>query len=261
LKLQHFFSFIFFSDLQTIFMALILIPVPIGENSFHTVPAYVLEKLLSLEVLIVEEIKTARRIIAGALRWLHPDSNSQLVQQIISRKQFYQLNEHIAPAKMDELSLLLRTTPEIGLLSEAGCPAIADPGANLVQIAHRLNIEVIALPGPSSILLAIMGSGLSANGFCFHGYLPAKTQQRRQTIRKLLQQPSKLAHFFIEAPYRNTALFNDLLTICKSDTLISVAIGLSTPEAAIHTRTAGEWQQSPPQLLDKLPVVFGCYVQ
>lgn len=225
---------------------LYLIPSPLGEyDPALVIPGPVLERLRTLQTFVVEEVRTARRYLSAAGLKGH-----------IGELEFHTLNEHTTQTEVEALGALF-SRGDVGLISEAGLPAVADPGAQLVALCHRRGIEVIPLVGPSSLMLALMASGLDGQRFAFRGYLPAKTDERRSAIR-LLEKDSAIRHetqILIETPYRNDALLGDLVSICRGTTRITVAADITLPSAFIRTRTAAEWKQNLP-VIGKRPCVF-----
>ncbi len=227
---------------------LYLIPVPLGPVSPDTcLPPDTLAVARRLEYFVVERAKTAR---AHLKAMGHP--------QPIQALQIEELNEHTTAAAIPPLLAPLKAGHDVGLLSEAGCPAVADPGAALVMAAHRDNIPVVPLIGPSSILLALMASGLGGQRFAFHGYLPAKEPERSQKIRELeiAARRDKATQLFIETPYRSVALMEALATTLSPSTFISVGADLSLPGQLIQTRSAKSWRVQTDMLKDRL-VVYG----
>ncbi len=227
---------------------LYLIPVPLGPISPNTcLPPDTLAVARRLEYFVVERAKTAR---AHLKAMSHP--------QPIQSLQIEELNEHTPAAAVPPLLAPLKAGHDVGLLSEAGCPAVADPGAALVMAAHRDNIPVVPLIGPSSILLALMASGLGGQRFAFHGYLPAKEPERSQKIRELeiTARRDKATQLFIETPYRSVALMEALATTLSPSTYISVGADLSLPGQLIQTRSAKSWRGQTDMLKDRL-VVYG----
>ena len=226
---------------------LYLIPTPLGEgNPADVLPAPVLGILPELSRFVVEETRTARRFLSQAGLKGH-----------IAELEFRELNEHTAPAAVESLLELFADGHSVGLLSEAGLPAVADPGARLVALCHRHGIEVVPLVGPSSLMLALMASGLNGQSFAFVGYIPAKTEERRQALRNL-EKRSAQAHqtqILIETPYRNDALFADMLQCLGGNTQLCVAANLTCPDAFIRTRKVSEWKQQP-VAIGKRPCVF-----
>jgi 16S rRNA (cytidine1402-2'-O)-methyltransferase len=227
---------------------LYLIPVPLGPVSPEAcLPPATLEVARRLDHFVVERAKTAR---AHLKAMGHP--------RPIQTLQIEELNEHTPAAAIPALLAPLKAGHDIGLLSEAGCPAVADPGASLVMAAHRENITVVPLIGPSSILLALMASGLGGQRFAFHGYLPAKEPERSQAIRELEKtaRRDRATQLFIETPYRSAGLLDALATSLSPDTLVSVGADLSLPSQLIRTRNAKDWRGQADAVKDRL-VVFG----
>jgi 16S rRNA (cytidine1402-2'-O)-methyltransferase len=225
---------------------LFLIPVGLAaENSGDWVGAHVRNVVSPLRRFVVE----------------HPKSARQFLKQLglpLQELEFEVLDEHAKAHDLDRLARWLESGNDVGLLSEAGCPAIADPGAALVSRAHRLGIRVVPLIGPSSIILALMASGLNGQRFAFNGYLPQAAQERDARIRDLEERSRKLdqTEIFIEAPYRNDQLFKAIQANCKTDTILSVATDLTSTTEEISAKSIGQWQQSPPPQLHKRPTVF-----
>jgi 16S rRNA (cytidine1402-2'-O)-methyltransferase len=225
---------------------LYLIPLPLGDSQLaESIPQSVIEITGRLRHFIVEEIRTARRYLRRTDREFPLDESH-----------FHILNEH---TRKEDIGLMLDTALEgndIGLMSEAGLPGIADPGAQIVALAHRKGITVKPLTGPSSILLALISSGLNGQNFCFHGYLPVKNNDRERKIREI-ENRSKTgeAQVFIEAPYRNMKLINDLLRICLKSTRLCIAAAITTETEFIVTLTVSEWQTRVPDI-NKIPAVF-----
>lgn len=227
---------------------LYLIPVPLGPVEPETcLPPDTLAAARRLDTFVVERAKTAR---AHLKAMGHPKPLQELT--------LLELNEHTKAADIAALLAPLKNGQDVGLMSEAGCPAVADPGAELVKAAHRENIPVVPLIGPSSILLALMASGLGGQNFCFHGYLPAKEPERTKKIRELEQAARKhsATQLFIETPYRSAAMLDVLATTLAADTFISVGADLSLPNQLIRTMNAGKWRGKGEMVKDRL-VVFG----
>jgi 16S rRNA (cytidine1402-2'-O)-methyltransferase len=226
---------------------LYLIPSPLGENDpAEVIPAPVLERLSSIDCYVVEEVRTARRYLSRAGLKGH-----------IEGLEFHELNEHTPLSEIAPLVHLFENGRDVGLISEAGLPAVADPGAQLVGLCHREGIEVVPLVGPSSLMLALMASGLNGQSFAFVGYIPAKTEERRAAIKRL-EKRSAAEHqtqILIETPYRNDALLSDLAASCSGKTLITVAANLTQPDAFIRTQTAARWKEHP-VTIGKRPCVF-----
>ncbi len=226
---------------------LYLIPTPLGEgNPADVLPAPVLELLPSLQCFVVEEVRTARRFLSQAGLKGH-----------IEGLEFHQLNEHTPPAQVEEYLQLFNGGRSVGLLSEAGLPAVADPGSLLVALCHRHGIEVVPLVGPSSLMLALMSSGLNGQSFAFVGYIPAKADERRNAL-KALEKRSATAlqtQILIETPYRNDALLADMLQCLGPGTRLCIAANLTCPDAFIRTRTVAQWKAAPVSI-GKRPCVF-----
>ena len=193
----------------------------------------------------MEELRTARRFLSAYGLRGH-----------IDELDLHVLNEHSTPAEVEAL-LPLFDGQDVGLMSEAGLPAVADPGSALVALCHRHGIEVVPLVGPSSLMLALMASGLNGQSFAFRGYIPAKTDERRAAIRELEKQSRALdqSQILIETPYRNDALLGDLLQVLSPATRLCVAADLTLPTQFIRTLTVAEWRKAP-VLIGKRPCVF-----
>lgn len=226
---------------------LYLIPTTLGDNQpCEVLPASVLGIIPRIRIFVVEEVRTARRFLSKAGLKGH-----------IDELEFHTLNEHTGE---DEISALtgLFSKGDVGLVSEAGLPAVADPGAMLVAACHRQGIEVVPMVGPSSLMLALMGSGLNGQSFAFRGYLPAKTDERRAALKAVEKQSSQLkqSQIFIETPYRNDALFADMLAGLAESTRICVAADLTLPTQFIRTSTVAQWKKEKSFLIGKRPCVF-----
>ncbi len=230
---------------------LYLIPTPLGECSLEqTIPGGNAAICDRLQHFIVENSKTARQ----HLKWLQVSTPLRDLSLI-------ELNEHTPAATLPTLLQPLLRGHDVGLMSEAGCPAIADPGAELVRLAHRHGVPVKPLIGPSSILLALMASGANGQRFSFQGYLPVDGNERKATLIQLekrsRQQDEAIA--FIETPYRNNQMLATLLETCSPGTLLCCATELGSKQANIISRTVAEWPRPLPDL-HKRPTVFVLYV-
>ena len=226
---------------------LYLIPSPLGENDpAEVIPAPVLKSLEGFGTFVVEEIRTARRYLSKAG-----------LKGRIGELQFFELNEHTDQATIEGYIRLFDNGNDIALISEAGLPAVADPGAQLVSLAHKHGIEVIPAVGPSSLMLALMASGLNGQSFAFCGYIPAKTEERRNRLRTLEKVSGQLkqTQILIETPYRNDSLFNDILSVCNASTKVCVAANITMPDAYIKTKKVGEWKKEG-LTIGKRPCVF-----
>ncbi len=231
--------------------ALYLIPVTLGATPFHQViPAYNLDVIRQIRHFIVEEERTARRFLKMADKSIDID---QLT--------FYPMGKHADPKQFRDYLRPLCNGEAMGIISEAGCPAIADPGADVVAIAQSLNLRVIPLVGPSSILLGLMASGFNGQSFAFHGYLPINDGQRSAMLKKLEARCSAedQTQIFIETPFRNQQLFEDLLRICHPQTRLCVAAGITCEDEFIHTHTIQEWKKTTLPDLRKTPTIFLIY--
>ena len=226
---------------------LYLIPSPLGENDpAEVIPAPVLECLQGLKVFVVEEVRTARRYLSRAG-----------LKGRIEGLEFHTLNEHTSGPEVEAMAALFEDGQDVGLITEAGLPAVADPGSALVALCHRQGIRVVPFVGPSSLMMALMGSGLNGQAFAFLGYLPAKTDERRAAI-KAIEKQSATQHqtqIFIETPYRNDAMMEDLLRICAPGTRLCIAADITLPEETILTRSIAQWRKNP-ITLGKRPCVF-----
>ena len=226
---------------------LYLIPTPLGEGDpARVLPASVLEVIPTLSCFVVEELRTARRFLSAAGLKGH-----------IDELEFHELNEHTRPQDVEAFAKLFDEGRNVGLLSEAGLPAVADPGALLVALCHRYGIEVVPLVGPSSLMLALMASGLNGQSFAFVGYIPAKTEERRAALRTLEKRSAsaRQTQILIETPYRNDSLMADLVGCLSGNTRVCVAANLTCPDQFICTRTVAEWKQHP-VTIGKRPCVF-----
>ena len=225
---------------------LYLIPSPLGDNEpSEVIPAGVLSLLPSLRTFVVEEVRTARRYLSRAGLKGH-----------ISELSFTELNEHTTPAEVEAM-LPLFDGGDVGLISEAGLPAVADPGAALVALCHRHGIEVVPMTGPSSLMLALMASGMDGQSFAFRGYLPAKTEERRAAIRSMEKLSASLhqTQIVIETPDRNDALLADLVSQLSPATLLCVAADLTLSTRFVRTLPVSRWKGSMP-VIGKRPCVF-----
>ena len=226
---------------------LYLIPTPLGADDIAwTTPAAVRQCAAGLGHYIVEHPKTARQFLKqiGCILPLQ-----EIRMQV--------LNEHTPFNELEGLLAPLLAGNDVGLLSEAGCPAVADPGAGLVRLAHQRNLRVVPLVGPSSILLALMASGLNGQRFVFRGYLPAERSKRVSKIVELERDSiaRDQTQIFIETPYRNQKLLESLVFTCHDDTVLCIACNLTLASEYISTRTVREWRHSLPELNDK-PAIF-----
>ena len=229
------------------FGQLFLIPSVIAPTSAGRVlPPQVLEVLGRLDYFLVENLRTSRRFIS-TLKLGRP----------IDQLHFEVLDKRTPPQELTTLMAPLREGKDVGILSEAGCPGVADPGALAVAYAHQHNITVVPLVGPSSFLLALMASGFSGQSFTFRGYLPIDKAARQKAIQQLEKEARqhRQTQIFMETPYRNDALLRDVLSQCSPDTLVCVAKDITGPNEFIKTQTVQWWRQHVP-MLHKVPAVF-----
>lgn len=229
---------------------LYLIPLPISEGDPELfLPVAVLRKAGSLRNFVVEEIRTARRFL-----------RKSGYTGDFSDMNFFILNEHTDILEISRMIHPLIQGHDTGLLSEAGMPCVADPGAQLVAIAQRNRIKVVPLTGPSSILMALAASGLNGQNFTFHGYLPVRTKEREDKIRELekASSVSGRTQIFIEAPYRNTVMLESLLSSCYPATQLCIACNITGEDEHIKTMTIREWKDEKPAI-HKKPCIFLIY--
>jgi 16S rRNA (cytidine1402-2'-O)-methyltransferase len=227
--------------------SLYLIPCLLGDSPIpRSIPSFNLDIIKSLDEFIVEDLRTARRFLIKAG-----------INKSIDDLTFHLLNEHTKQEDINEFLTSLHNGKNVGLLSDAGCPAVADPGSTIVKIAHKKGIKVIPLVGPSSILLSLISSGLNGQSFMFHGYLPKQNIDRIKKIKQLEQEVLKTGstQLFIETPYRNDSIIKDILSACKDDTLLCVASDITLVTEYIRTLTIGEWKKEKHSFNDH-PAVF-----
>ena len=226
---------------------LYLIPTPLGEQSLQDIlPAAVQAIAARLDTFVVEHPKTARAF----LKQIETQTALQQINLSV-------LDEHTQAQDLPALLAPLLAGKDVGLISEAGCPAVADPGANLVRLAHQRGIRVVPLVGPSSILLALMASGLPGQRFTFHGYLPVDKTERKQKLLEL-EQAARMrdeTQIFIETPYRNRQMLEAIVDSCGAATALCVAADVTLATEEIHTKTVAEWKNILPEI-DKRPAVF-----
>ena len=226
---------------------LYLIPSPLGDNDpAEVIPGPVLGLLQGFRTFVVEETRTARRYLSRAG-----------MKGRISELEFHELNEHTAPEQTESYLKLFENGNDVALISEAGLPAVADPGARLVALAHRHGIEVVPNVGPSSLMLALMASGMNGQSFAFCGYLPAKPDERKQRLKAIekIASGTGQSQIFIETPYRNDAMLKDILEVCMPGTKLCIAADITLPDASIRTMTVAEWRKEG-TVIGKRPCVF-----
>lgn len=231
--------------------ALYLVPVPISEAPVaDTIPAGNIEILLRLRHFIVENVRTARRYLK------HVDPGFPIAECT-----FDVLDRHTSPEEVGAMLQPLREGYPMGVMSEAGCPAVADPGSHPVEIAQREGLAVVPLVGPSSILMSLMGSGFNGQGFAFHGYLPIVTADKKKAVKRLESESvsRQMTQIFIETPYRNNRMISLLAEILNPGTMICVACDISDPEKEeIITASAKDWKKRKYDY-DKRPAIFLIY--
>ncbi len=231
---------------------LYLIPTPISENALHTIPPYVQEITRNLDVFITERAKTARHFIKS----LEP---AKRLQEMI----FAELADNQDSNEAEKVFLdAVRAGKDVGLLSEAGCPGVADPGAAIVALAHREGVRVAPLTGPSSLLMALMASGMNGQSFAFHGYLPPKRPELARDLRRLenLSRQNGQTQLFIETPYRSQMVLEVALETLQSGTMFGVAQDLTGAAEFIRSLPIRDWNKLKKKELEKLPAVFMVFV-
>jgi len=232
--------------------ALYLIPVTLGETEYQKVlPEYNKKIIRGIKNFIVENRRSAIRFLKLA------DSSID-----IDSLEFLELNEHSDLAKISNyLDPLLKKKFPMGIISEAGCPAVADPGAAVVEMAQKKKLKIVPLSGPSSMIMAVMASGLNGQSFAFNGYLPVKPNERATKIRQLENRAwnEKQTQLFIEAPYRNLKMLESILNSCRNETRVCVAAGLTTEQEFIRTLSVAEWKKSNEPPINKVPAIFLIY--
>jgi 16S rRNA (cytidine1402-2'-O)-methyltransferase len=230
--------------------ALFLIPVPLGDTEHRLVlPEYNREIVGKLRYFIVENVRTARRFIRKADPGISIDELT-----------FFELNKHTSPESLASFIEPIGRGESVGVISEAGCPAVADPGADIVAMAQRSGYRVVPLVGPTSIILALMASGFSGQRFAFHGYLPVDATARAQRIKTLeaRAQTDDETQIFIETPYRNNKLAAEIVRICKPATKLCIASEITCEGEDIRSLTVKEWRAQMPDL-DRKPTLFLIY--
>lgn len=222
-----------------------LIPNVLGETEVSTsIPQHVISLSEKLRYFIVENIKVARRY----LRKMHPDFP-------INDATFFELNKHTNLNDVKRFLAPAKEGHDIGIISDAGCPGIADPGSIIVKLAHEQDINVIPLVGPSSILLALISSGFNGQNFTFHGYLPKDKNERSNTLRQYEKWAKQATQIFMDTPYRNMAVLEDILASCQSNTLLCIACDITLKSEFIKTKPISYWKKHQPNL-HKRPCLF-----
>lgn len=223
---------------------LYLIPTVLHEDAPETIPSYILDAVKDCSVFFVEQEKTARRFLKKIWK-----------EMVIDDYQWYAIHKAETDVRSKFIQLL-KEGENIGIISEAGCPGVADPGQILVEAAQELGVAVKPLVGPSSILLALMASGMNGQCFQFNGYLPIDSLERKKKIKELEADSHKrnCTQIFIETPYRNNPLIKDLLQYCREDTKLCIAVDITAPSESIRTRTIKQWKQQPVDIHKRLAI-------
>ncbi len=221
-----------------------LIPTVLHEDALQTIPAYILDAVKNCSVFFVENDKTARRFLKKLWR-----------EMVIDDYQWFIIHKAEEEVRQQFLQLL-KAGKNIGIISEAGCPGVADPGQVLVQAAQQANITVKPLVGPSSILLALMASGMNGQCFQFHGYLPIDSFERKKKIKELEADSQKrdCTQIFIETPYRNNPFIKDVLDTCREETRLCIAVDITAGSEIIRTQTIKKWKQEVPDIHKRLAI-------
>ncbi len=230
--------------------SLFLIPVTLGDTEHRRVlPEYNLEVIRGIRHFVVENVRTARRFLKKADPAI-----------VIDDLTFYELNKHTSPEVVVGYLAPLAKGESVGVISEAGCPAVADPGADVVAIAQRKRYPVVPLVGPSSIILSVMASGFNGQSFAFHGYLPIDANERMNVIKKLEGRiySENQTQLFIETPYRNQKLVEELIKLCRPSTKLCIASNITCADEFIQTRPVKDWAGKVPDLTKK-PTIFLIY--
>lgn len=231
-------------------VALYLVPVTLGDTEIDKVlPVYNREIVRGIKYFVVENVRTARRFLKKVDKDIDIDSLT-----------FYELNKHTSAEDVSAYVKPLIDGNSVGVISEAGCPAIADPGADVVAIAQLKGLKVIPLVGPSSILMSLMASGFNGQSFAFHGYLPIDKSDRVKKIKHLEQlvYSEKQTQIFIETPYRNNKMVDDLIQVCRPQTKLCIASNITCDDEYIRTKTLKDWKKSHVDL-SKVPCIFLLY--
>ncbi len=222
-----------------------LVPSFLAEEAVETIPLYVLDAVKTCQVIFAENERTARRFL-----------KSMSKEIIIDDFEWYTIHK-VEEEQIDNFRKKIKEEKNIAIISEAGCPGIADPGQILIHEAQKLNVIVKPLVGPSSILLALMASGLNGQHFCFIGYLPIDTLEKNKKLKQLEEESSKInsTQIFIETPYRNNKMLETILRVCNATTQLCIAAEISSPNEWIKTKTIAEWKKEKIDL-HKKPVIF-----
>lgn len=225
---------------------LYLLPTPLSDENILalTVP-YNIDVIRGCKNFVVEELRTARRFLKALDKSINIDELT-----------FHELNEHTSESELVNIFKTVSLSEKTVLMSEAGCPGVADPGAALIKLAHKHNLKVVPLIGPSSILMAIMAAGFNGQSFAFNGYLPKEKAERSKKIKELEKLSHRQPQWFIETPYRNMQLLDELLLSLSPETKICLAANITSANELVQTKKAGDWKKNKPDL-NKVPCVFG----
>lgn len=226
---------------------LYLMPSPLGDNSpEEVIPAFVMQSIAGVKHFAVEDVRTARRYLSKIGFKGRIDGLS-----------FYEISEHSSVEDIAFIFAVLESGEDMALISEAGLPAVADPGAILVAMAQAHDIEVVPFVGPSSLMLALMASGMNGQCFAFAGYIPVKPEERRKRLKELESRSRKYSEteIMIETPYRGDALMKDILSVCNPETRLCIAVNLTVPDGFVKTKTVAEWKRHKMEI-GKRPAVF-----
>ena len=229
---------------------LFMIPTVLADNTAHWVISPQVQEVIShTKIFLVENPRSARRYISSLKLGINIE---ELHMEV--------LDKDTPPEQVSRLMMPLLNGADIGVISEAGCPGIADPGALAVAYAHQKGIQVVPISGPSSMFLALMGSGFSGQSFAFHGYLPIDKKERAMTLKRLEQESlrEKRAQLFMETPFRNNQVLDEVLRSCHPQTLLCIACNITSAEEFIKTKTVAEWKTQMPDL-HKKPTIFLLY--
>lgn len=221
-----------------------LIPTVLHEEALETIPAYLLNAVKDCTVFFTENEKTARRFLKKIWR-----------EMVIDDYQWFTIHKAEEEVRSQFLQLL-KAGKNIGIISEAGCPGVADPGQVLTEAAQQAGITIKPLVGPSSLLLALMASGMNGQCFQFHGYLPIDTIERKKKLRELETDSHKrnCTQIFIETPYRNNPLIKDILDSCREETRLCIAVDITAPAESIRTKSVKKWKQEVPDIHKRLAI-------
>ena len=225
-----------------------MLPCPISEgNPYDVLPEANRAVMAQIDYFVVENVRSARRFLSAAK-----------IGRTIEELEFAECNEHTSQMDIEPLLKPVLEGRDCGIISEAGLPGVADPGADVVALAQRKGIEIVPLVGPSSILMALMASGQNGQSFAFNGYLPVKPAERAKALKMFERRAlsERQSQIFIEAPYRNDKLFADMLAVLAPAVRLTVAVDITSPEQSIRTLSVAEWKRVPKPDMHKKPTIF-----